>query len=272
MVKKVSILRNYRKLSEIFPNWFIGGGIFVRMANVPWSEFNISLVELDQIYFGVHSGEKIASTLLCKFVGDSSEISTSDSIVVANMLSSYYHTKWLKLFNTMTVEYSPISNYDMTEVEHSTDSNTRDGSIRTSISEDSTISGSEKITKSGSDIEKVENVRKVDASDGVYGYNSSESSPSATSSGTESTTDTKTITPGVVDEHTKESSDKMESSKDDVISDSVIKDGDRTLTRKGNIGVTSSQQLLESERELWMWDYFSVIFSDLDKILTLSIY
>lgn len=60
-------------------------------------------------------------------------------------------------------------------------------------------------------------------------------------------------------------------------------DNDRTLTRKtdkarkltrsGNIGVTTSQQMLQSERELWIWNFFrDVVFPDLDSLLVLGIY
>ena len=45
------------------------------------------------------------------------------------------------------------------------------------------------------------------------------------------------------------------------------------LTRSGNIGVTTSQQMIQSERELVMWNYFrEIVFPSVDKILTLSIY
>ncbi len=47
-----------------------------------------------------------------------------------------------------------------------------------------------------------------------------------------------------------------------------------TLTRHGNIGVTTSQQMIESERNLWvLWQYFyDVVFPDINRVLTLSIY
>ena len=50
-------------------------------------------------------------------------------------------------------------------------------------------------------------------------------------------------------------------------------DSDRTLTRKGNIGVTTSQQMLESEvilRNKYLFQ--DIIFKDLDDILMLDIY
>lgn len=45
------------------------------------------------------------------------------------------------------------------------------------------------------------------------------------------------------------------------------------LTRSGNIGVTTSQQMIESERGLWVWNFFfDVVFPDVDRVLTLQIY
>ena len=43
--------------------------------------------------------------------------------------------------------------------------------------------------------------------------------------------------------------------------------GNRKLTRSGNIGVTTSQQMLESELKLREYDFYQVVFSDIDKIL-----
>ena len=44
------------------------------------------------------------------------------------------------------------------------------------------------------------------------------------------------------------------------------------LERSGNIGVTTSQQMAQSEIELWQWNYFEGVFNDLDSILCLSTY
>ena len=46
-----------------------------------------------------------------------------------------------------------------------------------------------------------------------------------------------------------------------------------TLRRSGNIGVTTSQQMIQAERDLWLWNFFhSVVFPDVDKVLTIPIY
>ena len=45
------------------------------------------------------------------------------------------------------------------------------------------------------------------------------------------------------------------------------------LTRSGNIGVTTSQQMIQSERELYMWNFFvDVVFPSIDKVIALPIY
>lgn len=47
---------------------------------------------------------------------------------------------------------------------------------------------------------------------------------------------------------------------------------DRTLTRSGNIGVTTSQQMLESELNLRVYRFFERVYKDIDSILALPIY
>lgn len=51
-----------------------------------------------------------------------------------------------------------------------------------------------------------------------------------------------------------------------------IDSGTRTLTRSGNIGVTTSQQMAQSEIDLWQWNFVESIYKDVDSVLTLSIY
>ena len=50
------------------------------------------------------------------------------------------------------------------------------------------------------------------------------------------------------------------------------KKGTETTDTTGNIGVTTSQQMLESEIALWKWNFLESIFNNLDSVLTLAIY
>lgn len=76
---------------------------------------------------------------------------------------------------------------------------------------------------------------------GTYGFNSDSSVPTGESS-------TETTSEGNAD------------------------DNNRELTRSGNIGVTTSQQMLESEIELRKWNFTDMLYQDVDSICTLSIY
>ena len=48
-------------------------------------------------------------------------------------------------------------------------------------------------------------------------------------------------------------------------------DNHRKLTRSGNIGVTTSQQMLQSEIELRQWNFYKMIMEDIDDVMCLSI-
>lgn len=47
---------------------------------------------------------------------------------------------------------------------------------------------------------------------------------------------------------------------------------DYEFERRGNIGVTTSQQMLQSEIELRKWSFLESVYSDIDKVLTLQTY
>lgn len=49
-------------------------------------------------------------------------------------------------------------------------------------------------------------------------------------------------------------------------------DNKRELTRSGNIGVTTSQQMLESELQLRKYNFYEELFKDVNSVATLSIY
>lgn len=48
--------------------------------------------------------------------------------------------------------------------------------------------------------------------------------------------------------------------------------GTETLTRAGNIGVTTSQQMLESEFKVRQYDFYKELFNDIDSVMCLMIY
>ena len=104
-------------------------------------------------------------------------------------------------------------------------------------------------TTSGSSNSKVES--ESHASSSLYGFNSTDPVP-ATKSDADTTT---------------------EALKANNYTDgSRTTTGTRTLTRSGNIGVTTSQQMLESELELRKFDLLERVFQCFDKVFVRSVY
>ena len=52
----------------------------------------------------------------------------------------------------------------------------------------------------------------------------------------------------------------------------INEDITRDFTRSGNIGVTTTQQLIESERSVSQWSFFERVFKDIDYVLCLDVY
>ena len=85
-------------------------------------------------------------------------------------------------------------------------------------------------------------------SHGVYGYNSSNPAPAD------------------YDETSTETSTDMITDYDNA------HNFNRTLTRHGNIGVTTSQQMAQSTLDLYAYRFFDEVYKDIDRIVSLPIY
>ena len=44
------------------------------------------------------------------------------------------------------------------------------------------------------------------------------------------------------------------------------------LTTSGNIGITTSAQMIEEDIRLWIWKFFDSVFKDIDRVLTIGVY
>lgn len=56
------------------------------------------------------------------------------------------------------------------------------------------------------------------------------------------------------------------------VTEGTSDNNNRELTRSGNIGVTTSQQMLESELQLRKYNFYEELFKDVNSVVTLSIY
>ena len=291
-----------RSLNSLFPDWLTGGGIFSKLAllNVPWPT-NIS-VKLDMEYHGNISGNKPISPLVSSLLGTADELTEAQKEDLAGVIYALCSEIWKKEYATLSYKYEPIENYSMVErmtddtrvidygrteimsnnlTHQKTGTDSNSGTETTSVNKDFTDTRTPNLTTT----ETPTTTQTTENS--TYGFNSSNSVPSdrhvVTDGGQKTTAQTGTDKT-VHDEDTtgnRSSSDTITYNTTDTdtgtrSNENTGRDTETrnyTLTRSGNIGVTTSQQMIQSERELDMWNFFySVVFPSVDKVLTLMIF
>ena len=226
-------------LNDVYPEW-ITKGIFsyLNILEVPWKN-DITGNELDINYHGFRSGHKLIGSLIENFL-ENNVVSETNKITIAQAIYAMYIKNWNALYKTLSLEYNPIENYSMTETENVQD--THRGTLESDGSDTNT---------------NTENTIVNDTSNNqLWGFNSTDSVNSDKQIG----------------DTTKNIDGSMNATHKNTDTETKDITSDRTLKRSGNIGVTTSQQMIESERQLWLWNFFESVFSDIDKILVLKIY
>ena len=288
-------------LNDAYPNGFLGDAIFDKFINPPW-ESSYKASDLNLQFFSKY-GQKPITPLLEHFMTDNG-ISKSDQQRISDLLLDRFRTNWTRKFNILSVDYNPIENYNM--VETSKDTNTGTDSDVGGSNETSSNSNTGTVTDNNT--ESISNVTEntgtvtnentgsqtgteqgtTTNNDGVFGFNSTTKVNSSENTGTNNknvtnTTNeenTQTLATKVEDTNTKTSTNTQTldttNSVDKVVSTNNTKtlnlETNHELTRTGNIGVTTSQQMIESEIKLWDWNFIDSVFKDIADILTLPIY
>lgn len=298
-----------KTLKQLYPQ-MITNNIMTDLLqyDVPWIELIsdgfLSASALDAGYYS-HSANKTASPLVLDVSNQTyydavTPLTTSQREQLASIVFALYGKNWISVYNAYMAEYNPLSNYDMTETEtiseesdtesrHTgtyTDTGTngetatveRDGSSNNDVNTDTTISTTDTGTIT---------TAKTESQDrGVYGFNSSTSQSSDETNVIGSETQTNNLahsetnnvntdndtTYSDTEETTRTLNNSNTHTNNLTDTNDVDKSIDRTLTRSGNIGVTTSQQMLESELELRKWNFFERVYNDIDSVCCLSIY
>lgn len=228
-------------LREAFADWKIGYGIFDALesigTNLPWEESTESII-LDIEYFGNRSGGKFVAPVVMNLLGDTTELTENDRILLARIIWAKFGEPWKHLWETNVVAYNPIHNYNMTD------------------KRELARGESEAKVGHGSSVDTTEHGRGVETKDNVAGLNN--------------TNDKGKLADVSI---TQESGETINRGTSDRKDDSVRASNEvETTTRSGNIGVTTTQQMLSADRELWKWNYFDQIYRDIDSVIALSFY
>lgn len=293
-------------LNQALPDWDDGAGIFSKLDAVqeypPWHNY-VSAGGLDIAYHGMRSGDKFVTPIVYKYIDDDGELTTAGIGKIVSGIQARYYQKWLHLWNDYVLEYSPLNTYDITEEYEKSATRTPNLSVREHGDDDTTYENDASnsllhghtVTDSG-----------TDTTTDTHGHVITESgSPSSVETGQvmgydsanfvdrSKTTTTETL--GKVETHSGQDSsallhgkvetnagtDKTTIEEDSSTQRDIDITTQTTGTDKNDEEFSSTKQgtmyrapaeLLKLDRDFWLDDYFSIVFADLDTLLTLAIY
>lgn len=223
-------------IKDVFP---IGGSPYFFQNIFQLLNLSSDLYSADDLAYGYflgHSGCKFCSPLLIALMSDSEVVSADTSQRIFGILRSRFGENWTRLYATSIVDYNPVHNYDMSEQIHRE------------------LSGKDKNTNTKNLTDTTNHGMSNVSDDFIYGFNSSEEQPSNKYTSQDGGTTTVSSTGTDVNDGTNQETED------------IIK------TRAGNIGVTTTQQMIQQERELWEWNFIDQLYRDIDSVLTLKVY
>lgn len=270
---------NLKKMIDVYRNYTTCGGVFSPMANAPWVEA-MSGANLDLVYLEGHSGERYCSNFINRRLGNSYVLTSDNRTLIANILWAMFGIQWTRLWATMNPAYEPLSNYQMEENVEGTESSTRTPDLTKGDTGTVQSTGQDKrtpnLTRKGTGTVKDDGTTSGNTQNNLWGFNSSTSIPSDMSdvTGTNENTTTRDLTENETGTDTtdKTNTDTYNRSYTETGTDTTAGMSSRKLTRKGNIGTNTFQNLLQQERSLWMYNFFEQVFKDVDSVLTIPIY
>ena len=270
------------KVKDLFPNPFRKGVLGYitsnnELRNLIYSIFNYfqggkldpNYIKYSDLYFNSLYGERklscLSAMLLNKTVEEEyhSEIYTIDtpgnfvlsdgrfvvtykiiedfiSKTLINIISNKYYNKWNKVFETYKLDYDVLSPYNMSITDNTEDTMTSNDKFNTS--RDNRQEGTENSTNNDN------------TQSSVYAYNSSTASPNENS-----TTDT-SLNSTTTQNNTTTGNDNRDYTRDNSIK--------KTITRKGNIGNTLPQEMIERQRKLLDTLLYDIIFKDIATVIS----
>lgn len=271
---------NLNKMIDVYSNYPTDGGVFSQMVSAPWVD-TMSGTNLDIVYLDGHSGERYCSNFINHRLNDSDVLSSDNRTLISNILWAMFGIQWTRLWATMKpVDYDPLTNYKMEETLEGTESSTRTPDLTKGDTGTVQTTGQYKrtpnLTRNGTGTVNDNGSATNTNQNGIWGFNSSTSVPSDMSDGT--TTNENTTTRDLTETETgtdttdRTNTDTYNRSYTETGTDTTAGTSSRKLTRTGNIGTNTFQNLLQQERNLWMYNFFEQVFKDVDSVLTIPIY
>lgn len=215
---------------------------------------NISNNRTQEIYIDYYSksSKKTLSNLVrlmfltygTQKIDDYYTLSNFGIMNIINVIYARYYKKWQKLYNTTLLNYDAIKPYDVTISETTKDELTsKDKLTKGTINTVHTVDGT---------------IESNNEKDFKVAYNSNDSS----------------LTDEIAQTHNSNSTGDVTNNTNSTNEDNYDRTNDitKSVSRKGNNGNITIQELINKEREILEYQIFDTIFNDLDRVLTRSKY
>ena len=258
-------------LNDVFKDWLTHGIIshLTLNFNVPWKN-TVEGSILDLEYHGNHSGTKKISPLVEHLLVDN-ELPLSNETKLCGLIYTKNITRWNELWKSLELysEFNPLDNVneitDHTVTKTGTDSNVYNKGTETDTltSSNTTNIGSQTSTNNiGEQI--------ITQESDIAGFNSSYQDANKTTTNNGSHTDTSNISER--SDSSSDTSSTVSGEREDNSTTTYNTTETTSIRRHGNIGVTTSGQLINDFRNVVDWQFFDTLYQDLDDILVLKIY
>lgn len=255
-------------IKDILPDW-LTDGLFEKIETLfperfPWLGTDAGLVDLS--YIG-HSGKKTAGSIIDTLLeaADATQLDSTTLASLAAAIVKRFGANWDARYTALTIEYAPLENYNMTEEE--TPDITRERTLDLTDTGGVTADYERtSVTERETDVSTIQN---TNASANRYGFNSNSPVPVDDSTGNGTT---RTVGDAQNNKDTVTDTGAGGETLTKTGTDTETETGTRTLTRSGNIGVTTSQQMLEAELNIRSYDFIASVFRDVDGMITVPIY
>ena len=274
-----------KTIADVIPSAFTGAGIFSAFNNPIWV-YDFDAEALD-IQFITTYGDRLAAPYLTPFDGEGG-ISNDDLQAIAAHIYSIHKWQWEHLYKAMVEDYNPLHNVDAYETETndgSRSSSMIDGTVDENdhLHNDATvdsISGSRSTSNINGGSGDTDSTGNGLSQDDVSAFNSgSMVGDSANGSNTDALTGTATENTSVINEENADAHDISASDNDlnSVTNERTNINNDETFNKRevrrfGNIGITTSAQLINGEISLWKFEYMQRVMTDICDTIALSIY
>lgn len=294
------MLLRSEKIMQMMP---MNNGLFVHINYQFPQVLQITNSELDLIFL-TSWGLRLCAPIIHVIHQDtdSSQLTDAELTQLGQLIKHLFQHKWDKLAAVLALEYDPIHNFsddfheeitDNIDVERERTPNLTEAETKTAGLNRSEADGGSQITSGTHSENRTRTDNLSEAINGselnkIYGFNSLEDSPVGDS--TKETTSTRLNTGTVGDArqgtesttiqggltHTVDEDRDSQGEKRTTGTETTVEGTDRSrireLTRLGNIGNLTSQQLITQEIELWRWSLIQQVLNDVKDFLTLPVY